>query len=384
MVVIFFYLEVFQMIFSTPKLTQEEDEVLGKVRDLWSQLRFILKSGPHRWTGFLRRSALARGIRGSNSIEGHNVSDDDALAAVDQDDPFEAEVADWRAVTGYRNAMTYVLRVADDPHTTIDASLIRSLHFMMIGHDIEKLPGSWRPGAIFVRKEETGDVVYEGPPAELVPGLIGELLDSIASDSHSSWLVEAAMAHLNLAMIHPFKDGNGRMARCLQTLVMARVGVYDPIFCSVEEYLGRNTPDYYAVLEEVGQGRWQPSRSAHPWIRFMLTAHFRQATTFLRRQQEVSGVWGDIEELLAAEKLPDRATASLVEAAFGHRIRNNRYCDHADVPSQTASRDLKALVKNGLLEPIGVRRGRRYQAGEKVREIRNRHRFKKPVPTPFE
>jgi len=62
------------------------------------------------------------------------------------------------------------------------------------------------------------------------------------------------MAHLNLTMIHPFSDGNGRMARCLQSLVLARGGKLSPEFLSIEEYLGRNTPSYYQVLSAVAQG----------------------------------------------------------------------------------------------------------------------------------
>lgn len=57
--------------------------------------------------------------------------------------------------------------------------------------------------------------------------------------------IQAGMAHLNLVMIHPFRDGNGRMARCLQSLVLARGGILDPVFISIEEYLGRNTQRYY-------------------------------------------------------------------------------------------------------------------------------------------
>jgi len=85
------------------------------------------------------------------------------------------------------------------------------------------------------------------------------------------------MAHLNLVMIHPFRDGNGRMARCLQSLVLARGGVLSPMFMSIEEYLGRNTHNYYNVLAQVGGGSWQPERDTRPWIRFILTAHLRQA-----------------------------------------------------------------------------------------------------------
>jgi Fic family protein len=52
------------------------------------------------------------------------------------------------------------------------------------------------------------------------------------------------MAHLNLVMIHPFRDGNGRMARALATLVLTRSDIGEPEFCSIEEWLGANTEDY--------------------------------------------------------------------------------------------------------------------------------------------
>jgi Fic family protein len=91
------------------------------------------------------------------------------------------------------------------------------------------------------------------------------------------------MAHLNLVMIHPFRDGNGHMARCLQSLVLVRGGVFSPVFMSVEDYLGRNTHAYYDILAAVGKGSWQPAGDTRPWLRFMLTAHLRQATTMLRR-----------------------------------------------------------------------------------------------------
>jgi len=55
-----------------------------------------------------------------------------------------------------------------------------------------------------------------------------------------------------------------------------------PVFSSIEEYLGRNTQDYYNVLADVGQGSWNPENDARPWVRFCLTAHYRQARTHLR------------------------------------------------------------------------------------------------------
>src|SRR5262249_8379034 len=158
-------------------------------------------------------------------------------------------------------------------------NLLRSLHYMMVHSDQHANPGTWRPGAVFVKNGATGEIVYTAPDRELVPKLIDELCKRLTSDDAKSptRMLRAAMAHLNFVMIHPFSDGNGRMSRCLQTLVLARGGVLDPTFCSIEEYLGRNTEKYYAALAEVGQGSWNPKRNALSWVRFCLSAHYIQA-----------------------------------------------------------------------------------------------------------
>ena len=79
-------------------------------------------------------------------------------------------------------------------------------------------------------------------------------------------MVRGAMAHLNLAMIHPFRDGNGRMARCLQTLMLARERILSPEWMSIEEFLGANTQAYYDVLSDVRRGTWNPDGDARPWV----------------------------------------------------------------------------------------------------------------------
>ena len=112
------------------------------------------------------------------------------------------------------------------------------------------------------------------------------------------------MAHLNLVMIHPFRDGNGRMARCLQTLVLAREKIVVPVFSSIEEELGRQTASYYKVLGEVGLGAWHPENNARPWIRFCLNAHYEQARRVLRRTSEIEELWGRCERLVDASPPP--------------------------------------------------------------------------------
>lgn len=341
---------------------------------------------PRRWTGVLARNLRAKAIQGSNSIEGYVVTEEDALAAVAGDAPEEAEDDTWAAVTGYRDAMEYVLRLSDADDVTYDSNLIRSLHFMMVRHDSKANPGTWRPGAIYVKNNSTGEIVYEGPDRESVPEFVREICTYLAvkDDEGPTRMIRAAMAHLNLVMVHPFSDGNGRMARCLQTLVLARGGVLDGTFNSIEEYLGRNTQAYYDVLAEVGQGRWNPQNDALPWVRFCLTAHYRQARTAKRRLDRIAAIGEAIEHKLAELSLPDRAAITLTNASLGLRIRNEAYRRDADVSQVVASRDLRELVDAELLVAHGEKRGRYYAAGAWIKALRAQFTDNSPIPTPFD
>jgi len=332
--------------------------------------------------GVLRRNSFARAIRGSNSIEGYNVTADDAIAAVEGEEPISAEREAWLAVTGYRNAMTYVLQLAADAHFSYNDGFIRSLHYMMMHYDLPKHPGCWRAGPIYVRDEQRREIVYEGPDADLAPKLVGELITDLNSERGGPVILRAAMGHLNLVMIHPFSDGNGRMARCLQTLILAREGILESQFCSIEEYLGRNTQAYYDVLAAIGKGQWTPQNDARSWVRFCLTAHYRQAETLLRRTSEISRVWDELEELIRRDGLPERMEFALSDAAMGLRVRNATYRSAALVSENLASRDLAVLVQRGLLVPDGERRGRIYVASDELKVIREKTREPKRIVDP--
>ena len=364
------------MLFTTPEPSERELEVLGEVEDLKRRLRHQLRE-PRRWYGSLRRLSEARQIQGSNTIEGYDAQLDDAAAIAAGEEPLDADEATRRALAGYHEAMTYVLQLAADEDFAYSAQLIKSLHFMMTSYDLHNRPGRWRLGDIYVRKEETGEIVYEGPDADQVPSLIEELIATLNDPVPENMrLVQAGMAHLNLVMIHPFRDGNGRMARCLQSLVLARGGVLDPVFISIEEYLGRNTQQYYEILAKVGGGSWHPGNDARPWGRFIITAHLRQAKTTLTRIRESERLWIDLEALMRRHSFPDRMLPLLFDAAMGFRVRNATYRATLEeswddqITEQTASRDLQRLVEVGLLIPRGEKRGRFYAASTTVRQIR--------------
>jgi Fic family protein len=371
------------MVFDFPEIGVEEEVALTKIDALRRELRHHVAE-PRRWVGSVRRMLAARAIQGSNSIEGFNVSVEDAVAAIEDDEPAEAGTEDWHAVTGYRRAMTYVLQLAGDEQFQLSASLIRSLHFMMAEHDLDASPGLWRSGPIWVRNDASGEVVYEGPDADVIPGLVDDLISQLASFQDSPPIVRGAMAHLGLVMIHPFRDGNGRMSRCLQTLVLARERILAPAWCSIEEYLGANTQRYYDVLAEVGGGRWSPSNDARPWVRFCLEAHYIQALSVLRRVRESEKMWTDLEGLYEGRReLPERSIQALFDATLGLRIRNASYRSvlkrfgDEEVSHQVATTDLRALVQAGLLLQRGKKRGTYYVAGKALEEIRSRARARR-------
>ena len=373
------------MLFQTPPLDEQERDVCTRLEVLRAALRSQV-APERRWSGMLRRVAAARAIQGSNSIEGLNVTLDDAVAAVAGMDPMDTPPNVWRAIQGYRDALTFILQLADDPNFAYDASLLKSLHFMMTNDDLRSGPGRWRPGPVYVRDERTQTLVYEAPDALQIHELVTELIAELrAPDERTPVLVRAAMAHLNLVMIHPFRDGNGRMARALQSLVLARAGVLAPAFASIEEFLGRNTEAYYAVLAEVGGGAWQPQRDARPWVRFALTAHYQQIQTLRRRAAEAEHRWDLLQREIERHGLPERSIPALFDAAQGFRIRNAVYRELAEVSQVVAGRDLQALAGAGLLEARGQRRGRYYIASAALTGLEaSIRRDRTPIPDPFE
>jgi Fic family protein len=282
------------MIFRTPDLDGDDAAVLDAIHAMRRALADVLRV-PRRWQGGLRRTMLARAIRGSNSIEGYVVDQDDAAAAVDDEEPLSADERTFTEIRGYRQAMGYVLQVASDPHFLLDVSTLRSMHYMMLSHDLSKSPGCYRAGPIFVHDDKADRVVYTAPEAEQVPHFVHELVADLRNQAGTDPLVRAAMAHLNLVMIHPFRDGNGRMARALQTLVLAREAIVEPQFSSIEEWLGHNTDDYYRVLAITGGGSWAPQRDAHLWVTFNLRAHHMQAQTVARRVTEAAAIWNELD-----------------------------------------------------------------------------------------
>src|ERR1700733_375513 len=124
-------------VFQAPTLNSDEREVLALIDKLREELRDRVAE-PRRWNGSLRRMSFARAVQGSNSIEGYDASLDDVIAAVDDEPTLTADEETRLALAGYRDAMTYVLQVAQEPAAKVDSGLLKSLHFMMLKHRLDK------------------------------------------------------------------------------------------------------------------------------------------------------------------------------------------------------------------------------------------------------
>lgn len=371
------------MIYVEPHLNDEDRAVLTLIAEQRQRLATQTRHNPRRWTGSLRRRTFAKAIQGSNSIEGYNASVDEAIGVV-EDEPIDKRTETWYALSGYRAALTYIMQAATDPDFEFNKQLLKSLHFIMIGYDMTKNPGQWRPGAIWVVSARTNERVYRAPERERIEPLVRELCSYIKSETRQDLLVKAAMVHLNLTLIHPFSDGNGRMARAMQTLILALDGLIHPVYSSIEEWLGTNTEDYYAILARVAQGEWSPDNSAHPWIRFCLKAHYQQASTLLRRMDEYQELFAEIERIVAERTLNERMALPLFDSALGMTLTNARYQEDANVSAHMANRDLRSLANLGLLDARGETRARRYLPGAELLEARRKVRISRPLRDPYE
>ncbi|GGK56607.1 Fic family protein [Nocardia camponoti] len=360
------------MLFQVPELDAADLRVLEEIEEFRDQFRHRLAE-PRRWQGQLRRSLSAAAIRGSNTIEGYTISVDDAMALASGEQMSAEADGDTRAaVEGYKDALTYVQQAAHFAAFRYEEMLLSVLHFMLVKHHLDQWPGRYRPGGIWVSGGAGQPPVYEGPGADEVAELMTELIDWLNNgDRDASPYVRAALAHLNLVSIHPWRDGNGRMSRCLHTLVLAREQVLAPEFSSIEEWLGMseiNTLEYYAALRKTQKGTFSPGNDTHHWVRFSLRAHHLQAQGVQRRFEFAAQLWARMDEAATRNRLPERTIAALYAAAQGH-LRRATYATDEDLTRDVSVRDIQQLQRMGLIVPVGHARTRRYVGSPELQAI---------------
>jgi Fic family protein len=354
------------MLHATPETDAKLAKRLAELDDLHRKLGREVAS-PAVWMGTLRRLAQTLAVESSTSIEGFHVPHDEALALVSGRLAADPNDENRMAVACYARAMDHVGAMADDPSFRWLDRVILDLHFDACRFQRDKSPGRWRTGPIGVTGGD-GKLVYEAPDADDVPALMQEVVEWLESGDRSAHVaVRAAMAHLHVVSVHPFRDGNGRVSRIVQSLVLARDGIVSPEFASIEEYLSTHTTEYYAALRRVqGAGRYDPTRDVRSWVGFCIDAHLDQARRRLAQIEQAAERWGQLEQLVEGRGWPDRLVIALEQALIGGTDRA-RYAGEADIPLVTASGDLRRLSDAGLLTQHGGGRSARYAPSDALR-----------------
>lgn len=323
----------------------------------------VIATLPRTWSGRVRRDLESEAIGASVALEGVRVTVDEVHRILAGDRPAGVSEETRALVEGYREGMWTVLNRADDPAFEWTTEIFLTIHASVMARSFVMRAGRFREGQVWVT-HGSGQPVFTPPAASEVPELMMELvrwLDRGGEGEHP--LVSAALLHAWLAAVHPFKDGNGRVARIAASLVMYRRGLKLPQFTSLEEWWGTHAPDYYAAFNCLGS-QWNPTVDATPFVAAHVRAQCCQAEAMSLRYATERVLWTVLEDIVVHELgMNPRAAHALWDAFFGREVTNRYYRDLADVPQVTASHDLKQLQTSGMLVPAGAGRSRSFTAG---------------------
>lgn len=316
---------------------------------------------PRRWAGRLRRDLEAEAVAASVGMEQVPVTVDEVRQILAGDRPASVAPEDEALVLGYRDAMEFVLRRADDPGFRWSSELIVGLHDRVLGGNYALGAGRLATGSRWVVDHRTGRELFVPPPAGDVPNLVDEMCARMET-GHGHAAIGSAWVHIAGAAIHPFRDGNGRACRVLASLAMYRGGFQRSSFTSLEEWWGRHLADYYAAFACLGE-TFDRTADVTPFLVAHVGAQLSQVRALDLRQRIGRRIWEALEAVVEDARLQPRVVNAVWDAFFEREVTPAYYIPLASVSRATATNDLAALVAAGLLEPRGEGRSRRYVVG---------------------
>lgn len=265
----------------------------------------------------LRKANRIRTIQGSLAIEGNTLSTEQITAILNG----KTVIAPPKEVQEVRNAIK-AHEAFQQWQPSQEKDLLQAHQILMTGL-IDEV-GQYRHGGVGVM---SGDrVVHMAPPANQINRLMADLLNWL-NDSDIHPLIQSSVFHYEFEFIHPFADGNGRMGRLWQTLILSR---WNPIFANipVESLIYQNQKAYYEAL----QASTDRTDSA-PFIEFILhmildailsSTDTAQDSDHVTAQVNVQ-VSDQVQRLLSAMKQEDYTLAELMQlVGLTHRATFQR------------------------------------------------------------
>jgi Fic family protein len=193
--------------------------------------------------------------------------------------------------------------------------------------------GKFRNRNVGIIKGKT--VKHVAPKPILVPELMGKVFEWIKKDREIHFLIKSCVVHYEIEFIHPFEDGNGRMGRFWQTLILS---LHSPLFkyLPIESVIEKNQNNYYKALEESDK-----RGDSTPFIEFMLTVILETISVY------------DSETKGAVATSKDRLTKAGDHFKDKSFSRKDYMAIFKSISSATASRDLKEGVSEKRLSKKG-------------------------------
>lgn len=198
----------------------------------------------------LRQSARLVSTHYSTQIEGNRLTQAEVERIIVRGERLRRRERDEKEVRGYYAALDYAETFATE-HRAITEAYLQKLHaLVMAGGRTRCKPTPYRRGQNVIRDAASGAIVYMPPEAADVPKLMKQMIIWINRQAAASPIpVVAAVAHYQLATIHPYYDGNGRVARLLTNTVLHQHGYGLSGIYNLEEYYARDLRAYYAALD---------------------------------------------------------------------------------------------------------------------------------------
>ena len=291
----------------------------------------------------------------SSKIEGTQATLEEVLEHEAGQTHDENKTQDIREVLNYRKAL--MLAQEQLQGRPLRLSLLLHLHTILMDsvRGQNKTPGEFRKEQNWIGR--TGCTMEEAsfiPPSPLRLHDHLQAWESYLSSTDFDVLAQTAIAHAQFELIHPFKDGNGRIGRLLIPLLLYAKGrLFSPMFY-LSAYMESNRDEYYARLKAISKdGDWTG------WIAFFLRAITEQATDNTVRVQHIMSLYDTMKDRVRAVT-HSQHTAQLVDLLFAKPIfRSSDIIEKSEIPKPTAHLLIRQLEADGILKVMRQASGRR-------------------------
>lgn len=315
------------------------------------------------WEAKFRKEAAERTIHHGTHLEGNPLSEEEVKDVLAGEEVI-ARDRDIQEILNYRN----VLKFTDDIAAQLGNNGVYELTIETI-LEIHRLTtekilpieatGQFRIRQVVVKNTKTGQISYTPPPAVEVPYLVEDLVNWINSEESKELhpVLKAGIVHYELARIHPFVDGNGRVSRAVATLVLFLENYDIRKFFSLEEYFDSNPMDYYLTLQAVSNQLVIDThdRDLTPWLDYFIEGVAIELNRVKEKVLRIS-VDARIKDKLGGEQVMLNERQMLI-MEYIHKYKELRnkdfrkiFPDHSD---DTVLRELKFLKQKGLIKKMG-------------------------------